>query len=549
MISCLLTHVTRNPQGLPIYKESAITGESIQIGRGAACKVHLLDHRVNLLHATVKRSEDGTLYIDGENDAILNINGFFVQSAALAPGTRIEIGPYLFIVEPAPDVHDIALSVEMLQPLPGQDTADACQTAPVTFAALGLSKRKLGFGWAAGILFLFLLLPLLPGVFPALDKWQSTLPVTLAESWNAGPFSGGHGAFGAKCSICHQRAFRAISDDACAGCHKQVAEHLAKNDSHESAFKNVRCTDCHRDHLGKAGLAAHDSSICVTCHGDIKRKDAARALADVRDFGADHPSFHLTFPDGKKIVRVRQDEKDKLAEKPELKLNHQLHLDKNGLSSPQGVSVMVCRDCHKIEESGTHFAPMTMKKTCQQSGCHTQYFTEPVFEVVLHGSERGVLDRLRVSYAKWLADSPAEKRASCGLASDAGTKHTLDCANDLAQKYAATFFKENLECGQCHETEPSGNKEVPWKIVPLHLNRDYQPGAVFPHFKHDTIDCAGCHDKENSKSSTEIAMPTIEKCRECHGGERSVKRKIGSACDSCHRFHRGERKGEASAKK
>jgi len=548
MISCLLIQVSRNPQGLPVCKESVIAGETIQIGRGAACKMHLLDHRVNLLHATVRRSEDGTLYIDGERDATININGFIEQSAALSPGTRIEIGPYLLVIEPASDGHDIALSVEMIHPLPEQDTAKACRTAPVTLAALGISKRKFGFALAAGIFFIFMLLPLLPAASSAFDKWQATLPVTLTESWNPGPLSGGHGVFGAKCSTCHQRAFRVVSDDVCVECHKQVKQHLVKNDVHADTLKNLRCTDCHLDHNGGEGLVRHDSSQCVVCHDDIKAKKATTKLANIQDFGTNHPPFHITLQDGKNVMRVRQGEKGKPVEKSGLKYSHQVHLAKEGVSSPLGNTVMVCLDCHKIDEAGTHFAPMTMQKTCQQSRCHTLYFTEPVEGDVPHGSEREVMNKLHEYYAKQLIDSPAANMAACAQLNGAGNaaKRTLECANDLARKYAtATLFKkngENLECGVCHEIEPTGDNDVPWKVAPLHINRDYQPGAVFSHSKHDTVNCTECHDKMNSKTGAEIAMPTIEKCRECHVGDYSAKGKIRSTCDSCHRFHQGVKK-------
>ncbi|OGS99633.1 MAG: hypothetical protein A3F73_14340 [Gallionellales bacterium RIFCSPLOWO2_12_FULL_59_22] len=537
MISCLLIRVSRNQQGLPVLKESALAGESLQIGRGAACKIHLPDHRVGLLHATVRRSEDGALYIEGENGATIKINGAAEQSAALSPGLRIEVGPYLLVVEPVPDGRDIALSVEMAHSL--QEKAATCRTVPVTLAELGLSKRKLGFSLASGILFLFLLLPLLASTSTTFDKWQATLPVILTELWNPGPLTGGHSVFGAKCTTCHQQAFRAISDDICAECHKQVAKRLREDDLHARIFKDVRCTDCHQDHRGKAGLVLHDSLKCVACHGDIKGKYARTEFDDVRDFATDHPPFNITFPDGKNVVHVRQDDKGKLVEKPGLKLNHQVHLDKKGLLSPKGNTVLACRDCHRLEESGAHFAPMTMRKTCQQSQCHVQYFIEPVEEVVPHGSEREVLNRLRELNARWLAGS-AENMAACKPESGAGmaASHTLGCVDDLARKYAATFFKENLECGQCHEIEPSGNNDVPWKVTPLHINRDYHPVAVFAHSRHDTVDCTDCHDKANSKPSAEIAMPAIEKCRECHAGNRSVKGKIKSTCDSCHRFHR-----------
>ena len=545
MISCLLIQVSHNHQGLPVYTENIITGEALQIGRGAACKIHLPDHRVNLLHATVKRSEDGTMYIEGEKDVSININGFFEQSAALPPGTHVEIGPYLFVVETKPDTHDIALSVEMIRPMPHHDAGNAY---PLTLADLGFSKRTLGFGLAACILFAFLLLPLLTSVSSAFDKWQSTLPVTLTDSWSPGPLSGGHRVFGAKCSTCHRHAFQPVSDEACKDCHKQVASHLPAGELHSITFKDVRCSSCHQDHRGKAGLIQHNSSICVACHADIKSKNTKTALANIHDFGADHPQFRLTLLEGNNVLRVRQDEKVALFEKSGLKYSHQVHLEKKGVSSPRGNIVMGCKDCHIIDGAGIHFIPMTMKQTCQQSRCHIMYFSPPSDGVVPHGSESEVMNRLRDFYAKWLTDSSVNNTADCSIADKAGNsaKRTLVCANELAIKNAAsTLFREdggNLECVLCHEIRATGDSEIPWKVTPLQVNHDYQQSAVFPHSRHWTINCTECHNKLNSKTSPEVSMPTIEKCRECHVGDHSVNGKITSACDSCHKFHQGGNK-------
>jgi hypothetical protein len=540
MISCLLIQISRTQQGLPVRRESVITGESIQIGRGAGCKIHLLDHRVHLFHATVRRSEDGLIFIDGEKDVAININGFIGQHAELSPGTRVEIGPYLLVVEPVVAGHDITLSVEMAQYLSVKDAVPARPTAPTTLAALGLSKRKMGFTLAAFICFVFLVFPLLPSVSSAVDKWQSTLPVTLTDSWTPGALSGGHRVFGFKCSTCHQRPFQAVADETCVGCHKQVTRHIAKDDLHSGVFKNTRCTQCHVDHRGKMGMIMHDSEKCVSCHGDIKRKKADTKIGDVRDFDKNHPSFHLMLLDGKDKIRVKQDEVGKWLEKPGLKFSHQIHLDKNGISSPLGDILLTCPDCHKIEDSGIHFAPLNMQKSCQQSRCHALDFTEPVEGEAPHGSERAALNRLREFYSKWLTESPANL-ATCDLG-DVKVKaenRVLACVNHLALKNAgATLFRQDKECGECHEVKPTDDLEVPWKITPITINRDWQPGATFDHAKHGTMNCTECHDKINSKSSTEISMPNIVKCRECHVGEHDVAGKIKNTCDSCHRFHK-----------
>jgi hypothetical protein len=283
----------------------------------------------------------------------------------------------------------------------------------------------------------------------------------------------------------------------------------------------------------------HHSSQCVNCHSAIKSIKADSKLDNVDDFSTKHPPFHLTFQDGVKILRLRQDDKNKPIEKSGLKYSHKIHLDKEGISSPQGDTVMQCQDCHKIEDSGIHFEPMTMKKTCQQSGCHALDFTDPVEGLAPHGSERAVMDRLRGFYNQWLLASPTNT-AACQHGT--GVYDTKDCANELARKNAAsTLFRQEHECGECHEIEATGDNEVPWKVKPLHLNRDWQPGATFTHSKHDTMKCTECHDKMNSKTSADIAMPTIQKCRECHVGNQAAKGKIRSSCDSCHRFHRANK--------
>ncbi len=539
MISCQLIQITRTPQGLPVYTDSVISATSIQIGRGAACKIHLMDPRIALLHASISRSQNGQLFIGSEHNEVLKINGFIAKSGQLLPGMHIEIGPYELIVGAQASGYELVLSIELTQAIVLQDTTSH---APLTLSELGISKRKLGWRLAALILFLFMLLPMLPSASSALDKWQSSLPLTLTGAWSPGPLARGHALFSAKCSACHQTPFKPVSDEVCTSCHKQTGRHLQKEDEQTRTFVQSKCTDCHIDHKGAERLVLHDSSKCIACHGDIKKKNSHSALANVGDFTTDHPPFHITLKNGKEIIRLRQDDKVRLFENSGLKYSHQVHLNKEGISTPEGDTVMQCSDCHKLEESGRHFKPMSMQKTCQQSGCHALEFTDPIEGVVPHGSEHAVMDRMREFYAKWLAESP-ENRAECGEKMDA--QGLLLCADKLARKNAAaTLFrsvpkskKDRLECGECHEFSPTGGNDIPWKITSVRINRDWQPGAVFSHNKHEAMNCTDCHDKLNSKRSSDIAIPDIAKCRACHVGKHPVRGKIASGCDSCHRFH------------
>lgn len=539
MIYCLLIETSLNRQGVSVRKESIIAGESIKVGRSTSCKLRLLDQEVALHHATLKRTREGALYIEAEGDATIKVNDVASQNAHLTAGTRVEIGPYLLIVDPATTDSSLALTVEMMRPPAGRDEA---KREPLTLEALRMSKRRLGLGLVVGLLFFFLLLPLLPSLSPELDKIQAQLPITLTDSWNPGPLSSGHRAFGEQCSACHKNAFRGVPDDACVACHKKTGNHLANDALHGALFKDMRCTECHIDHKGKSGLMPYDSARCVACHSDIKAKSARSTVGNVHAFTKDHPQFRITLPsrlEGQPAMRMLQT--PKLQDDPGLKFSHKVHLDKDGISTPQGDTVMSCPDCHQSDEAGIHFEPIDMKKSCQQSGCHALDFTEPVEGAVPHGSVREVMSRMRSYYAHWLAQSP-ENMAECthDAAQASALQGTFACASDLAQKNAAEYlFSKDAGCAECHEISATGDNVEPWKVKPVRINRNWHSKAVFVHAKHDTTECTSCHDKSNSKNSADISMPKIEKCRECHVDDKPVKGKVSNTCYSCHQFHGG----------
>jgi hypothetical protein len=393
------------------------------------------------------------------------------------------------------------------------------------------------------ILMFFMLFPILPNFSVALDSWQINQPVTLTGSWNPGDFSGGHRVFGAKCSACHQHAFKAVSDSACTACHSTIANHVSDKVLLQRKFKQVRCSDCHADHKGSKGLVKHDSALCVKCHANIRAIKEGTSVADVRDFTRHHSQFRLTLLSGKegeRINRLTQDGSTPIIELPGLKNSHKVHMDRKGVSSPGGDVLMTCEDCHKTDEAGNHFIPMTMKKSCQQSGCHMIYFDEPVQGVVPHGSEHEVMKRLRDFYTKWLAESPSN-RAACSQFGSAlvVTGTASNCVNLLALDNASkSLFKPGVGCLECHEVEKAADTEVPWKIVPVRINRDWYPNSTFPHTKHGAVVCSRCHDKILSKSSADVSIPKIEICRECHVGDEVVRGKISSYCVSCHKYHR-----------
>ncbi len=538
MIIRLLVKISRNQWGQIINRERVVSGESISLGRGADCSIRLPDHRVALHHATVRQSPDGALYIEAERNATLKVQGIDERKVLLTPGMGVEIGPYELLVDPASTFDKVMLSVEAKQTHVHTPVA----VEPVTLADLNIDKRKWGLILAAVILVAYLLLPMLFSFVTPLVKWQSTLPVTVLGSWSPGPMAQGHSVFGANCASCHEHAFTPVADTACEQCHKQVGKHLTDESLHGSLFNSMRCTECHVEHKGGDVTTRKDTSTCVACHGDIKAKYPKSNVPNVHTFSKDHPPFRVTLsndPNGRPLLRVLPGQP--MVETPRLKYSHQVHLDKKGISSPQGDTVMVCQDCHKLDAGGNHFLPMTMKQTCQQSSCHGMDYAEPAEGEVPHGSEKEAMGRLREYYVKWLAETPSGMSDCENKDTTADPiKQILYCAGELARKNASvSLFGKNLGCSECHELEPSGNADSPWKVVPLQINHNWHANSVFPHAKHKMTECAACHDKANSTSSADVAMPKIEKCRECHVDNRPAKNKVFSSCVSCHRFHGG----------
>jgi len=539
MISCLLKQVTRNQRGLAVSKDICVTGEMIDIGRAAACKIHLLDHQVYLHHATITRSEDGDLLIAGAGEAEISIDGQLERSATLKTGIKIGIGAYQLVVEPPADKHDLILRVELTQAASHLENANYKRGGAVNLEGLRVSKRKLGFGLALTILFFFLLLPILPSTSAAIDQWQAQLPVSFTSAWSAGTLSDAHSQFGAQCSSCHERPFTTISDSSCTKCHQQNTQHRPSTKKLSMAHKHAACTTCHLEHQGRQKLVLHNAQQCVNCHGDIKSKSQTATIANVSDFANGHPEFHLSLSNGEGTVVLNQAQTGMPTETPVLKFSHKVHLDKEGLSTPDGDKVLQCADCHKPDNSALHFSPISMRTTCQQSECHSPDFSLPAKGPVPHGSEQQVLGSLQLFYARWLSESPTNM-ASCELPNVAAnqTSRSVDCAFALAKKNAGeNLFGGKSRCGECHEITSADNPDVPWKITRPHIQHAWHAGAVFPHARHATQSCTDCHDKRNSDNSEDIAMPGIAKCRQCHTGATPVRGKIITDCHSCHKYH------------
>jgi hypothetical protein len=247
-----------------------------------------------------------------------------------------------------------------------------------------------------------------------------------------------------------------------------------------------------------------------------------------------------------------------IAQQTNLRFPHAKHLDPKGVKSPtKGRVKLECASCHVSDASGRGFEPVSFEKQCQQ--CHTLQF-EPAVTAreVPHGKPADaamVIDEFYANLAlKGTRDSfqkafgvPGEGLLRrVGEPSDAERRNALALATAKAHRVAADLFEVRV-CKQCHDVSRKTAKGgVEWDVAPVKLDAHWMPHARFDHRAHAQAKCADCHDVSHSTRASDVAMPAIAKCRECHGGSRPVEGKVTSNCMLCHGFHDSGEKWDAS---
>lgn len=390
----------------------------------------------------------------------------------------------------------------------------------------------------------------------ALDRW-----------WNPGPVASAHQPWANDCRVCHSGAFAQVKDADCLSCHKAISDHVDRKSVHDARL-DVRCATCHLDHQGSFALAEQNKHSvgrdCADCHGDIKKSYAKTETANVRDFADDHPNFRVQMAVAAPTVdamrvslkRVRLPEKSLLSEPTNLKFPHDVHLDKQGVGSPEGKVVMKCANCHQPDPDGINFQTVNMKDHCQS--CHALKM-EPNLSnrEVPHGSVTEVLDTLAEFYSfagsvgsvprgpEPLTKTIVIKRPGEPDLPPRSFVNTPGNNMSRASNAAIELF-EKTSCAICHEVKrlagpgkvgTPGRNLPQWSVAPIAPDHAWMPKSTFSHASHASAKCESCHAADKSSKASDVLMPGIDGCRDCHAGSKPVADKIVSDCSLCHGFH------------
>ncbi len=404
------------------------------------------------------------------------------------------------------------------------------------------------------------------GVFALADLtgYQATPPTLMALDrwWNPGPLAAAHQPWANDCRACHAAPFGRVRDEDCLACHKVLGDHVDFTQVKDARLE-VRCASCHRDHKGEFALAAQNKHAvgrdCADCHRDIKASYADTQTENVRDFVDEHPQFRVQVASdaaGKVLQRVRLPTNGLLSQPTNLKFPHDVHMSDKGVGSPNGKVVMKCADCHEANGDGIGFRPTTMQDHCQS--CHALKM-EPTLSnrEVPHGPVDDVLSTLREFYS-FVATTGSVPRGPEPLTRNIVIKRpgeperaprsfvSMPGDGKARATAAAIEMFEKTSCVICHEVKrvPGPGKagtpgrDLPqWEIAAVAPDHAWMPKSTFTHASHSAATCESCHAASKSKEATEVLMPGIDGCRDCHAGTKPVADKIVSDCALCHGFH------------
>ncbi len=552
-----------------VSHDERLTCEQVRFGRSTDNEVELLDSRV-LLHEGALHMRANGLFYEAAPQANAMIDGRVANSGPVRPGSVIQVGPYeVVVLDPAAEDNaegsqaaEVAVSVEMVRP-PDDSLALLQARSRTSLADAGWGRRGTSWALALTVLALFLVWPVV-GYFieradgPRADvpmqempAPEATWPIKADLAWDSGEVSGPHKFIADDCGACHLNAFEQVPDRACAVCHEGLPHHVdpvrfaAMDSLHEVA--GVACQSCHKEHRGPEAIIRSDQAFCADCHSALDEQAPETKLLNAADFGYDHPQFRpsvVVDAAAGTRQRITLDQAAWPEENSNLRFTHAAHMKPGGLRVPgkPGFTELQCTDCHAVEPGGAGLRPIDMEQHCAE--CHLLRFEPAAPDRTLpHGDLEAALLTVQEFYSDLALrggvttpDAPAVVRRRPGTQlTEQERLGALAWAEEQADK--AALYASRSVCGVCHEMSQTVTADtISWDIKPVLVTDRWLPKGLFHHGSHDNMECSACHKAETSKQATDVLLPQIGLCQQCHGGEQAADR-VPTGCIQCHNFH------------
>jgi predicted CXXCH cytochrome family protein len=336
--------------------------------------------------------------------------------------------------------------------------------------------------------------------------------------YSSGPVSAAHASFGRRCEVCHvtpSSGFRAhVTDTACVACH-DAPPHKA-NETFTPA-----CSSCHLEHRGPVRLAAVGEGSCLQCHRNLETRGGAPAVATrVGSFDSAHPEF----------AALGGPTPDRTA----LRFNHQVHV-RADLRGPAGPVTLDCQTCHK-PQAGL-MTPITYEQQC--ASCHPLFFDPLLDRPAPHEKPEMVRAHVNGALREYIATHPEQVgrpdivrgRIPVNFPFEPVAPARTPDEWVARRSAAAERLLWGKTCAECHGIQGSqGSLPV---IAPVNLPDVWMPRAEFDHTAHQLVTCDSCHRAAASRETTDVLLPGIATCRQCHTPDTGAE----SRCFECHQYH------------
>jgi hypothetical protein len=566
--------------------EVEVSADAATAGSSPKATLQLIGRDIRPVHARFFL-RGGRLCVQGVGGTV-RIDGKDLRKADVAVGSEIEVGRHRLRGIAAPQGFDGALEVRRD---PSVEPAEFEAAFRTDLAQTFLSRRWSAWLALAATLLIGFALPL----NGALISQAGKAPPAWAPSdrlWLPGPLIHAHQiATREACASCHRVPFAHVADADCKTCHKRVQDHAQAPRLHAAGLQPTqRCAVCHAEHFDDPKhFVPRNESLCTDCHGRQMRFDDRPPVQAVRGFAKDeHPQFQVTLlrPDASALqttgtykwnmqtvalasavdapARVpddpcRTDEVSKpLPNDPgprltsNLTFSHACHLNAQKVTRAGSGDGLGCADCHALSVDGSHFVPLTMNHSCESAGCHSLEFArEGGFSRELpHGKPEQAVTIIQDFYIKRAAAPPGTTAPPRHLPNRvepppcAGPPYACGISQARFEIELAFLSKDGM-CRLCHAVTDLGSTALAerFRVAPVRLQWAFFKTSDFDHRTHEvqgklTGDraCESCHAARKSMQSSDLMIPTIEKCLECHS-KRPEKNKVALSCGSCHVYH------------
>lgn len=547
--------------GREIIRTRELSTDRLTVGRDASNGVHLPDLAVEQKHLCITATPTGTLVVEALGTLGFTLDGRQVMQASIDPARGGEIGLGSYLLQVGQEAGRLVITVRQRAEDDGEGK-DRLRGFALAAALPG--KRVLSWAGLVAVLVAFLAVPVYSHLTRERVAPEVGVPgaVRMDAAWNTGELSLAHHGLADNCEACHAEPFEAVRDETCLACHKDIADHApaprmalgrpAPAGSDALLWRVAQafgkpgpgaCTDCHTEHEGAGRMQPTAQAFCADCHATLDQRLADTALGNAADFGTAHPEFKvavLSVPGAVRPVRVS------LASKPEdhngLKFPHDVHLDRTSgvtqmalrLGTAAGYGKpLECSSCHRPTADGVRFLPVDMETSCE--ACHSLVYDRvgTTFRTLRHGNaEQTQADLMAADRSPRRPVSTGRMRP--GEYAEGGIYYT-NFNRVLPSILRANVMTDDGLCGECHL--PGNVPGQPLAVMPVVQRERYMLHGWFDHKAHVQEDCATCHAADTSSRATDLLLPDLASCRDCHLGENARSAEVPSGCAMCHSYH------------